>query len=126
MIAPGEHPQPHYLEPTMQAFKKAVNIGADEIGDVQSKKLDRDIYVIFNRDRYLAGLEGNRKIGDDILAGHIYILGVTSKGFPRALTGAEVERYTFRFWEPGHFDDIDVVEANLNTLYQALEEIEEW
>ena len=34
------------------------------------------VYAIFNKDRFLSGLEPNRQIGDDIISGNIYIVAI--------------------------------------------------
>lgn len=123
-IEPGEYPSPAYLMPTIEAFKYAVSIGADEIGEVRSKRVGKDVYVLFNQDRCLAGLEGNRRIGKDILAGVIYVVGVTPKYHPRSLRDEEMAKYMSRYWEPETFSDIEIVEVNLDVLYQSLDDLE--
>jgi serine protease Do len=68
LIEPLEHPEEYRIEPSMQAFRKAVNVGAAHKGKVEVKKLGHGVYAVFNKDRYLTELAPNRQIGDDIIA----------------------------------------------------------
>ncbi len=119
-IAPMETPKICYIEPTTKAFKKAVNIGASEKGDVEAKKLEKQIYAIFNKDRFLANLTPNRRIGDDIIAGMMYVVAVDENKAPISLTEKQITEYALRFWNIEVFDDMDVAEANINTLLSRL------
>ena len=123
-IEPGEHPCIDFLKPTMQAFNLAVSIGADEIGKAEAKHIGPDVYMIYNADRCFAGLDGNRKIGKDILAGVIYVVGVDKNHHPRPLRDDEIERYISRYWKPEFFSDRELLEANLDTFYQSLDDLE--
>ena len=117
IIKPMEHPRVCYIEPTMKAFRKAVDAHNIKHGGVEAKNLEKNIYAIFNKDRFLTSLEPNRRIGDDIIAGAIYIVATNDSRFPISLTDEEVSKYTLRLWNIESFDDMDVVEANLNTLF---------
>lgn len=56
LIEPMEHPKEFFIEPSMQAFRKAVNVGAAHKGKVEAKKLEHSVYAVFNKDRYLTEL----------------------------------------------------------------------
>lgn len=79
MVVPREHPKTTYLTVTMQSLRNAVSIGADEVGDVESKKIGKGVYIIYNYARSLAGLAPNRRVKGDIIAGTFnvveYLLG---------------------------------------------------
>ena len=117
MIEPMEHPKIAYVVPSMKSFRKAVNADNIKYGGVEAKELEKHIYAVFNKDRFLADLEPNRRIGDDIIAGDMYIVAVNEKRFPISLTEEQVSKYALRFWNVETFDDMDVAEANLNTLF---------
>ena len=117
IIEPMEHPKVCYLEPTMKAFRDAVNADAIEYGGVEAKKLGKQVFAVFNKDRFLVDLEPNRRIGDDIITGDMYIVAINKDRFPISLTDAQTEKFALRFWNVESFDDIDVVEANLNLLF---------
>ena len=124
MIEPGEHPCIALLKPTMQAFNLAVSIGADEIGQAEAKHIGPDVYMIYNTDLYFAGLDGNRKIGKDILAGAIYVIGVNKRKVPRSLREDEIRMYMTRYWKPEFFSDTELLDANLDIFYQTLDDLE--
>ena len=112
-----ECPQIYYMEPTMKAFKKAVDAYNIEYGGIEAKKLENNLYAVFNKDRFLANLDPNRRIGDDIIAGSMFIVATNDDKFPVSLSDDQASRYSLRFWNTESFDDMNVVEANLNTLF---------
>ena len=116
LVAPGESPRIVYIEPTMKSFRKLVDADAIEHGGIEAKKLERNVYAIFNRDRFLTELEPNRHIGNDIIVGNIYIVATDDLGVPVSLNDFQVSKYALRFLYPEEFDDIDVAEANINTM----------
>ena len=66
MVAPDDLPREVWMPVSLQAFRAAVNIGAEEEGDVRARKVDDNIYVIYHRFECFAGLEGNRMVGNRI------------------------------------------------------------
>ena len=117
LIEPKESPKLAYIKPSMSVLRKAVNADNIEHGGVEAKKLENNVYAVFNKDRFLADLEPNRYIGDDIISGNIYVIATDDIGFPVSLTDFQVSKYTLRFLYPEDFEDIDVAEANLNTMF---------
>ena len=117
LIEPVMPPKIFYIEPSMKAFRKAVDADNIKHGGVEAKKFEKNIYAIFNKDRFLANLEPNRRVGDDILAGNIYIIATNNNRVPISLTDEQVSRYALRFWNVESFDEMDVAEANINTLF---------
>ena len=109
IIEPMEHPKIYYIEPTMKAFRKVVDAGKIKHGGVEAKKLERDIYAVFNKDRFLADLQANRRIGDDIIAGKMLIVALDDKKQPISLTDKQMSKYALRFWNVEEFDDMDVI-----------------
>ena len=117
VINPNKHPKISYIKPSLKNFQIALGTKLIEHGEVEAKKIDACIYVLFNKDRFLANLEANRKIDDDIIAGTMYIVATNKKGLPISLTDKQISKYALRFWKIETFDDIEVAEANLNTLF---------
>ena len=116
-IEPMLNPKIAYIGSSMKAFREAVNADNIKNGGVEAKMLEKNIYAIFNKDRFLANLEPNRRIGDDIIAGTMYIVAINDKRFPISLIDEQISKYALRFWNVETFDDMDVTEANLNTLF---------
>ena len=100
LIEPKEHPKAHTIEPTRHAFEKAVNVGAAYNGKVEAKKLEHGIYALYNKDRFLSDLVPNRRIGDDIIVGKMFVVAVDDHHKPIS----------------EEFDDMDVMESNMNTF----------
>ena len=81
LVAPRESPRIVYIEPTMKSFRKPVNADPIDHGGIEAKKLERNVYAMFNKDRFLvASLEPNRHICDDIIVGNIYVVATDDLG----------------------------------------------
>ena len=75
-IEPMDHPSVCYIEPTIKAIKCAVGADLVKYGDIEAKMIAYRVYAVFNKDRFLSGLEPNRQIYDDIISGNIYIVAI--------------------------------------------------
>ena len=62
--------------------------------------LEDNICILLNDEGKLLGMEGSRRIGDDIIAGTFYVCGSNEEGELVSLTDVEMERYSEMFWEP--------------------------
>ena len=87
MVEPNEHPKEFLLENTLLAMQEAVG-GLIDIVDI-----DDGLCL-------LLGLEGNRRIGDDVIAGNFYVCGSSEDGEMVSLTDKEMAKYKEKFWEP--------------------------
>ena len=94
MVEPNEHPKEFLLKNTLQAMQEAVG-GLIDIVDI-----DDGICILLNDEGKLIGLEGNRRIGDDVIVGNFYVCSSNEDGELASLTEAEMEKYKERFWEP--------------------------
>ena len=116
LIEPMEHPKAHTIEPTRHAFEKAVNVGAAHNGRVEAKKLEQGVYALYNKDRFLSDLVPNRRIGDDIIVGKMFVVAVDDHRKPISMTDEQMIKYALRFWHAEEFDNMDVMESNMNTF----------
>ena len=110
MVAPGEHPKEVMLENNLDALQKAVSIGCDYQGLIEVVGLDDGVCIICNEEGKLLGLEGNRRLNEDIIAGVFYVVGEDNCGNFVSLTEAQIERYSKHFWEPEQFSMEDVTD----------------
>ena len=117
MVAPGEHPREIVLKNDLDALQKAVSIGCDYQGLIEMVGLDDGVCIICNEEGKLLGLEGNRRLGGDILAGVFYVVGEDKCGDFVSLTEAQIERYTKHFWEPERFSPGDVTDLIYAVVY---------
>lgn len=124
IIAPGEHPSISELEPTMQAFKNAINIGADDEGELRAMKLSQEIYALYNVDGYFCDLKGNRKVKDRIICGNFCILGVADNNLPRSLKDEEINKYQRKYWTCEKFEEHELLSSAFAAYSNEFEENE--
>ena len=126
MVAPDDLPRAVWMPVSLEAFRIAVNAGAEEYGDVKAMKVDDDIYVIYHRFGCFAGLEGNRMVGNRIISGTFYVVAADEDGYPRSLTTKEAQKYMSVFWDIPDFDSIDVIRAQLRSFEDEIDKLEEY
>ena len=119
-IEPMNNPSVCYIEPTIKAFTEAVGADLNEYSEIEAKRIAYRVHAIFNKDRFLSGLVPNRQIYDDIISGNIYIVAINEDRLPISLTDEQIEIYSSMFYGIEVFDDMDVVEANINTMISKL------
>ncbi len=115
-IKPMEHPRVCSIEPTIKTFRRALNTEIIEHGDIEAKRIGINTYALFNKDRFLTGLIPNRQIGNDIICGTMYIVAIDDKKIACSLSNKQIKKYSLQFYNVEQFDDIDVAEANINTM----------
>lgn len=113
MVEPGKHPKVTKLKDDLDSLQKAVSIGADYQGLIEFVSLGNGDCIMCNEEGKLIGLEGNRRLGNDILVGVFYIMSENEDGELLSLTERKIKYYTNIFWEPESFDRADLE----NSLY---------
>ena len=110
MVEPGEHPKVVMLKDDLDSLQKAVSIGSDYQGLIEFVSLGNGDCLMCNEEGKLIGLEGNRRLGNDILVGVFYVMSENDEGELLSLTDEKIWYYSERFWEPESFTqrDIDV------------------
>lgn len=93
VVEPGKHPYVATIENTLQALQRAVGGWIEVIG------LDEESLIIGNDESKLMGLPGNRRFGNDILAGTFLIVGSHDDAFA-SLSKENQINYASVFWEP--------------------------
>ena len=68
-VKPHEHPEVCMLENSLEAMQEAVGGYIDIVG------LDDNACILLNDEGKLIGLEGNRRIGSDIIVGDFFVCG---------------------------------------------------
>lgn len=120
MVEPGEHPKDVVLENNLDALQKAVSIGCDYQGLIEVISLGKGVCIICNEEGKLLGLEGNRRLGGDIIAGVFYVAGEDKYGNFVSLTEAQLECYTKRFWAPEVFLEGDITDLIYAFIHMGL------
>ena len=75
MVEPGQHPKVTTLKDDLDSLQKAVSIGADYQGLIEIVSLGNGDCIMCNEEGKLIGLEGNRRLGNDILVGVCWLIG---------------------------------------------------
>lgn len=86
MVEPGKHPKVTTLKDDLDSLQKAVSIGADYQGLIEIVSLGNGDCIMCNEEGKLIGLEGNRRLGNDILVGVFYIMSENDEGELVSLT----------------------------------------
>ncbi len=108
MVEPGKHPKVTTLKDDLDSLQKAVSIGADYQGLIEFVTLGNGDCIMCNEEGKLIGLDGNRRLGNDILVGVFYIMSENEDGELLSLSEKKIKRYTELFWEPETFDRSDI------------------
>ena len=117
MVEPNEHPKATELHTDLDSLQKAVSIGADYQGLIEIVSLGNGDCIMCNEEGKLIGLEGNRRLGNDILVGVFYIMSENEEGELISLTERKIKRYTELFWEPETFDRAQIEETITCHIY---------
>ena len=116
MVEPGKHPMVTTLDNDLDSLQKAVSIGADYQGLIEIIGIGNGDCILCNEEGKLIGLDGNRRICNDIIAGVFYIMSENEDGELLSLSERKIKRYTELFWEPETFDRSDI-EATLSCSF---------
>ena len=108
MIEPGKHPRVTTLMDELDSLQKAVSIGADYQGLIEIISIGNGNCILCNEEGKLIGLEGNRRLGSDIIVGVFYITGEDNEGNLASLSEEKIKYYTERFWNPEAFDRTEI------------------
>lgn len=104
MVETGKPAYETEIENTLEAEQKAVG------GYIEVLPLDNGKLLICNEEGKLNGMQGNRRIGNDVIAGPFFIVGEDGDEF-RSLTDEEVKESLKRFAEPEEISQEEVENA---------------
>lgn len=94
-------------------------------GLIELVALDDNTLLVCNEKGKCMGLEGNRRVGRDIIAGTFFICGCDEEGEFCSLTDEMVEKYTERFRKDEHYTAEEVEDAIFVEVYPSDMEDEE-
>ena len=110
-VAPGEHPMETTLVNDLDELQKAVSIGASYQGLIEIIEIEDGVCILCNEEGKLIGLEGNRRIGTDIITGVFYVTGEDDDGDLASLPADMIEKYMLRFWKIESFSEDDIMKS---------------
>lgn len=100
MILPNEKPIETRVVDELDSWQKAVSrYGEDSMMEV-TYPFDDNAVVVGNEEAKLIGMEGNRRFGESIYAGPLYIVADDRTGGFCDLTDEQVEKYNKMFENP--------------------------
>ena len=107
-VEPHKIPEVVELVNELEELQKAVSIGTDYQGLIEIIDLAPNICLLCNEEGKLNGMEGNRRIGNDIICGVFYIVGSDKQGNLCSLTEKQILFYNAIFAEPEKFSDEEI------------------
>ena len=103
-VEPGKVPETVTIPNTLDAMQRVVG------GFLEIIQLN-DVCLVCNEEGKLMGLEGNRRVGNDIIAGTFFLAGDTSTGDLCSLTQEQLDRFQKLFAQPESFQHGEVEDA---------------
>ena len=113
MVEPGKNPRVTVLQNDLDSLQKAVSIGAEYQGLIEIVPLGNGDCILCNEEGKLIGLDGNRRVGRDIIVGVFYVMSEDREGNRISLSEKKIQYYQKLFWEPQTFDREEIED----TLY---------
>ena len=111
MVEPGKYPKVTVLQNDLDSLQKAVSIGAEYQGLIEIVPLGNGDCILCNEEGKLIGLDGNRRVGRDIIVGVFYIMSEDREGNLISLSEKKIQYYQKLFWEPQTFDRDEIEET---------------
>ena len=103
LVEPGKLAHPAKITATLEGMQAVVG------GDIEPfYPFEEQVCIVCNEEGKLIGLEGNRRVGSDIIAGVFYIMSEGEDGDLVSLSEEKIQHYTQRFWEPEVFGSAEI------------------
>ena len=122
MVVAGVKPCKVSVENNYKTLKYLVNPCLAFLADIEAVMLEKDVALIHNKEGALLGLKGNRQVGNAIIAGVFFIVGV-KEGKIASLSKEKEEKYYKRFERIETYTDKEVSKAYWDLQYYELEKI---
>lgn len=119
VVQPNQHPQITQLCDNRSFLDLSVSRGTDFMCSAVALPLEDNLAVLYPQQGTLLCLPGNRRVGNRIIAGTFYVVGVKD-GKLRSLTDAEIIKYTSQFWETEIFTDDEVLDSYFDSILDPL------
>ena len=101
-VEPGKTPYTKEMEPGLKNIQQEVG------GLFEMVYLEDDVALCCNEEGKLNGMQMNRRVGDDIICGPFFIVGLEpDEGEFCSLPEDKIAQYTERFKEPEQFSDYE-------------------
>ena len=112
MVLPGKTPVETRIINELSHWQRAVSkCGEDALMEVVAP-FDDSAVIVCNEESKTNGMEGNRRLNGDVIAGPMYIVGEDTDGEFCGLTEGQVQKYKEMFAEPEEIR-LEEVEASI-------------
>jgi len=110
------------VEPNKTPRRATISNEYEEIRDIvggriQTYPLAKDAELVCNEEGKLMKLTGNRRVGEEIIAGTFIIVGADGGEEFISLTDKQIEEYEKRFWNPEEHSAEEVQNASRMNIY---------
>ncbi len=105
IVEPNQRPRREVIENEYDVIKNIIG------GRLEVVQLDVNTDIVRNEEGKLIGLDGNRKVGRDIIVGTFIIVGNDGSEDFVSLSKNQMEIYEERFWEPEEYTNEDVAKT---------------
>ena len=119
IVQPGQHPQITQLCDDRTFLDLSVSRGTGFMCSAVAISLEKGIAIIYAQEGALLCLPGNRRVGNRIVAGTFYVVGVKDDKL-RSLTDAEITKYALQFWEPEIISEDEILGSYLDHILDPL------
>lgn len=116
MVEPLKCPTTTTISNDLESLQKAVG------GLIEFVDIEENICILCNEEGKLIGLEGNRRLNNDIIVGTFYVCGVNDNGELISLTSAQMDKYLRYFWEPQTFTQDEINDTLIIKFFTNWEE----
>ncbi len=116
IVEPDKHPTITTIQTKLENLQEAVG------GLIEIINIEDNICIICNEEGKLIGLEGNRRLADDIIVGTFYVCGSNDEGELTSLNQCQIDKYIKFFWEPQTFTETEIE----NSIVFKFLPIEDW
>ena len=116
MVEPLKCPTTTTISNDLESLQKAVG------GLIEFVDIEENVCILCNEEGKLIGLEGNRRLNNDIIVGTFYVCGVNDDGELISLTSAQMDKYLRYFWEPQTFTQDEINDTLIIKFFTNWEE----
>lgn len=111
IVKPQERPYVAEIEKGLKPMQEIVG------GYIEMMDLDGNTSLVCNDEGKIQGLEGNRRIGRDIIAGTFFLCGFNEDGESISLTDEQISKYYEYFKEAEYFTQVEVDDSVFIDVY---------
>jgi len=124
MVEPGGRPQKVSIINDIESFEILVSDDVRFPTDVEFFKLEDHVCLFRNPEGALLSLPGNRRVGDEIIAGTFFVVGLNNNDETCSLSEEAFEKYRKRFWKIEKFTDKEVADSYWNSWFTFFDDPE--